>query len=258
MSCGRGRCCGRRSPRSSRSRPAPTAASNSSAASGTAIPCRSSWSQSHSSETFPARSLSSARKVSSSRSGRHWLAPCGEYVAQISRYPASSSADCSSATVVCDEECELPAGLQEARGLAPADPRLHPVEGRRGEHAVEGPLGKLDVLEASDVEAHERGVADAPAGDLDHPRAGSTASMPSPCAARSSVSFPVPHPTSTTWLPESSRRASQPRRRGRRDSRGARRRTAARRRRRPCRACGPGAADDTVGGYAAGAGLGRF
>ena len=137
--------------------------------------------------------------------------------------------------------------------------RLHPVEGRRGEHAVEGPLGKLDVLEASDVEAHERGVADAPAGDLDHPRAGIDRVDAESVRGEELRQLPGAAPD----LDDLAACAEPAARHSRVDEGGGIAAAhvvvlPARRRRRPCQAWRSGAADDTVGGYAAGAGLARF
>jgi hypothetical protein len=69
------------------------------------------------------------------------------------------------------QEREEPARLEQARGLAPADRRVDPVEGRRREHAGVGRFREVDVLEARDMEADQRRPADTATGDLDHPAA---------------------------------------------------------------------------------------
>src|SRR6476619_1959148 len=56
-------------------------------------------------------------------------------------------------------------------GLDPADARINPVKRRSGEDRRERSLGKIEVLEATEVEANRGTRANTPLGELDHARA---------------------------------------------------------------------------------------
>ena len=167
-------------------------------ASGTPDP---EWpSQAQTSDTFSRRASAPARIVASSRTTGRSAATSGASRANASQSSSRACASPSSRTLIGCTRATVPPRTA-AGSLCPAEMRVDPVECRRRKDRVEPTFGERDLLEPADVKADLVGIVRRRRATATMFGPGSTASTRKPHATSSSVSFPVPDPTSTTREP---------------------------------------------------------